>query len=210
MGTSRVLDIARAHVGLCCCGPWREQFRNMLGPTVPGFVWDLARRFIIHVQGVSTCSSCCRAWMRLAGVDLPPGFYPFSGKDSFWGEHAWAERIGAATTGRARVGSAPSPGDIFWTPSHMGVIDQWGPTDNPYDSPAGQDVWTIDGGQECERSDAGHEGKHLQAVHSVHRRFWFAEPEGVPHISTVLSPTLYGPKSEVLGWIRTADLPYKE
>jgi hypothetical protein len=129
---------------------------------------------------------------------------PVTGKDSFYAEHGWAEKIGAATTGKNREFTTPFEGDIVWTAGHMNIIERW---ENPASVDAPYiDVWTIDGGQTCkQRWESGHDEKGLQAIERRKRRWWFGKVPRIQAIDTVITE----PKNEVLGWIVCDRLPHE-
>ena len=201
----RIIEEAQAVVGLCACGPYREQFRAFLGPCAPGWRWDLARPFrqwrdehgTIRTQGVSTCAIATERIWRAAGVAVPQSWEPYAG-GTFVRTHAWPAAVRAL--GDMRV--LPPAGSALWTAGHFiacveSWVDPWDVT-LPY-----QDCYTIDGGQVCLEHGGGHEGIGLQRITRKRRRYWPA----LGLLAEVNPEGGHGLRSRVLGWVDVERLP---
>ncbi len=201
----RIVEEASKLVGLCACKPWRSEFAAFLGPTAPGWTWDLARPYRqwrgddgrLHTQGVSCCALTAeRIWLA-AGIAVPGNWYPYQG-GTFVRTHTWPESLGAV-----RVPTLmPDVGDMVWTSSHVvAVVESWvEPWDTELDY---QDGYFIEGGQVCLEHGGGHDGIGLQAIRRKRRRYW---PErGL--IAEVNPEGGHGVRSRVLGTVSVEGLP---
>ena len=208
MNPDLVIAEANRVCGMCACKPFRDTFRDFLGPVVRGGAWDLSKPFRqwtengkIRTEGVSTCSLSTEQIWKGAGGRVPSDWYPYdwAKNPTFVRTHVWAEKMGAL--GDLRF--LPLEGAAIWTASHfIACLTKWfDPWDItlPY-----QDAWTVEGGGTCLLKKDGHEGRGLQTVHQHHRRYW---PGPKPTIADVYKDGSVGPKSTVLGWVDVSRLP---
>ena len=158
---TRIVEIATGFDGACGCEPYREYMTEALGFPID---WRPFRVVNGHVQGVSTCYVFALNVLRLAGVAI----HNWHIGEPIGTMIAWAKRVGCWQ--EPGDGLAPDSGDVLFIGprggTHVCVVD-----DIALDPSGNGVIWTVDGGQVCERTTDGHDGTGRQMV-AARQRDW--------------------------------------
>lgn len=146
---AQIVEIATGFEGACGCAPYRDFMSEALGFPID---WRPFRVVGGKVEGVSTCYIFALNVLRLAGVAI----HNWHCGEPIGTMIAWARRNGCWQ--EPCDGCVPAAGDILVigkesSPHVCVVVDCDGET-----------IESIDGGQVCSRSNAGHDGTGRQAI----------------------------------------------
>lgn len=176
---AQIVEIATGFDGACGCAPYREFMTEALGFPID---WRPFRVVNGKTEGVSTCYIFALNVLRRAGVAVHNWHVgePISAMISWARRHeCWQEPVD---------GCCPSAGDVIVigresSPHVAVVVDCDGAT-----------LETIDGGQVCTRSNAGHDGSGRQAI-MRRERVWVGD--------RVIGQT----EARVIGWVDSGRVP---